>query len=41
MLPLPPVRPEEARTLWDAAWRWFDRWTMESLNPRLLHVDRR
>jgi hypothetical protein len=41
MLPLPPVKPEAARALWGAARRWFDRWTLESLNPRFLRVDRR
>ncbi|WP_275408212.1 hypothetical protein [Planosporangium flavigriseum] len=41
MLPLSPVRTEEARARWGAVWRWFDDWTMESFNPRAYRVDRR
>jgi hypothetical protein len=33
MLPLPAVRPEEARRLIRPALHWLDRWTLWAYNP--------
>jgi hypothetical protein len=33
MRPLPYVNPSDAKALLLAAWRWLDRWTLETFNP--------
>jgi hypothetical protein len=41
MLPLPPIRPVEARRLFASALRWLDQYTLTAFNPSAYSSPRR